>query len=616
MGLFDKFKKKKKPDQEMQKNAVSEPSVEPEKKTEEVNTANTKPGDSIADADYVTRNYNVNIGKDSSVHEVWNIYQTESGKDDKYDLFEYMEPVVEEINENALADTSDHTDTELVRMLKEIQKECDARISKIEKEKSDHNDEPDNKKNITPIDAKPILHMTKNKLRLWMIILPPLYGGENISDADVKFQIDSLSVKYGIDSVLLDKLLSEKLYMRIIQVAAGKNAVHGVNGTCKCNFSKQRNHINIREDSHGNVNYKELNMIQSVHKGDVICEMTLPTPATDGITVTGETIVGREGKYPSVPAGKNTEFNEDKTLLLAKIDGEVVYEDNKFTVRNLLTINSDVDNAVGNIDFTGDVFIKGDVREGYSVKAEGDVRITGTVEGSTVIVGGDLQIDRGMTGGNKGVIEVQGHLKCKYLENCKVYAKEGVEADQIVYCTLSTDKDIVLKGKKGSVTGGRLIAGGTVDAVSIGSVANTTLKTEIVLGVIPHLIEKEKELRQRLEVSQDQLAKMTQDITYINSNIQHVNDERKELLKKLLFQYQVDQMKTKKLEAELEAVTEKIQQNTEKSGLKCSHVYPILNLSVRGLTQVIDKEILECRVVMKDGKAYVSGSNLGNMIVF
>lgn len=94
-------------------------------------------------------------------------------------------------------------------------------------------------------------------------------------------------------------------------------------------------------------------------------------------------IKGKDGKPPHIPAGKNTVLSEDKTKLLADIDGEVVYEGNKFNVKNLLTINHDVDNSIGNIDFTGDILIKGDVREGYSVKAEGDVTIFGTVEGAT-----------------------------------------------------------------------------------------------------------------------------------------------------------------------------------------------------------------------------------------
>ena len=188
------------------------------------------------------------------------------------------------------------------------------------------------------MNAEPLLYMTKNKVRLWAVIIPPFYGGEDISYDTLKFRMDSLAVKHGINSKLIDKIISDKLYFKIVQIAEGSEAVNGKSGTVKNLFSTAKKQVNIKEDNHGNVNYKELNMIQSIHKGDTICEITLPTAASDGMTVTGDTIKGREGRYPVVPAGKNTEFNEDKTLLLAKIDGELVFEENKFNVRNLLTI--------------------------------------------------------------------------------------------------------------------------------------------------------------------------------------------------------------------------------------------------------------------------------------
>ncbi|EKC63939.1 protein containing DUF342, partial [human gut metagenome] len=125
-----------------------------------------------------------------------------------------------------------------------------------------------------------------------------------------------------------------------------EEAVNGKDGSVKNLYSKTRNKINIKEDVQGNVNYKELNMIQSIHKGDVICQITPPTLSVNGVSVTGEPIKGKDGKPPHIPAGKNTVLSEDKTKLLADIDGEVVYEGTKFNVKNLLTINHDVDNSI------------------------------------------------------------------------------------------------------------------------------------------------------------------------------------------------------------------------------------------------------------------------------
>lgn len=613
MGIFDKFKKKKE---------VTKEDDVPEIKIQEKEEVTKEPSEPKNISESYGLNEETYVKENTPMHQLWGIYQTETGRNDSFEPLEFIEKIIADAKKKAVESGSDNpnkTEAELIKFIRDIQKQCDTLVTKIKNQKlAAENEDEKNKKAepCKPVNAEPLLYMTKNKVRLWAMVLPPFFGGEDISSETLKFRMDSMSVKHGINSKLTDKIISDKLYFKIIQIAEGTEAVNGKNGTVKNLFSTAKKQVNIKEDNHGNVNYKELNMIQSIHKGDTICEITLPTGASDGMTVTGDTIIGREGRYPAVPAGKNTEFNEDKTLLFAKIDGELVFEDNKFHVRNLLTINNDVDNAVGNIDFVGDVLIKGDVREGYTVKADGDIKITGTVEGATVIAGGNLTIDRGMTGGNKGVIEVEGTLKCKYLENCSVYAKEGIEADQIMYSTLSTDENIVVKGKKGSVTGGKLIAGKTIEAVTIGTAANTNLKTEIVLGVIPHMVEQLKGLKQEFEVTEAKLHKTAQDIKYIQGNMEKITPERKELLKKLIFQYQIDDMQYKKLEKEIADMEQMIQSNTEKCGLKCDNVFPIMNINVCGSTYVLDMELKDCRISRKGEKTFISSPMLGEMITF
>lgn len=612
MGIFDKFKKKK----EIAEETVTETETQ---KKEKVTNEQSEP--EIINESHAL-NEETYIKENTPMHELWEIYRAEKGGSDSFEPLEFIEKIISDAKKAAVESGSDapnKTEAELIKFIRDIQKHCDSLATRIKNEKLAA--EKENEKNkkaeqCKPVNAEPLLYMTKNKVRLWAVIIPPFYGGEDISYDTLKFRMDSLAVKHGINSKLIDKIISDKLYFKIVQIAEGSEAVNGKSGTVKNLFSTAKKQVNIKEDNHGNVNYKELNMIQSIHKGDTICEITLPTAASDGMTVTGDTIKGREGRYPVVPAGKNTEFNEDKTLLLAKIDGELVFEENKFNVRNLLTIDHDVDNSVGNINFVGDVLIKGDVREGYTVRADGDVKIVGTVEGATVIAGGDLVIDRGMTGGNKGVIEVQGSLKCKYLENCCVYAKEGIEADQIMYSTLSTDENIIVKGKKGSVTGGKLVAGKTIEAVTIGTPANTNLKTEIVLGVVPHMVEKLKGLEQQAEETQNKLHKTAQDIKYIQGNMEKITPERKELLKKLIFQYQIDDMQNKKLEKEIDEIKEMIQSNTEKCGLKCDNVFPIMNINVCGSTYILDMELKECRISRKGEKTFISSPMLGEMITF
>ena len=70
---------------------------------------------------------------------------------------------------------------------------------------------------------------------------------------------------------------------------------------------------------------------------------------------------------------------------------------------------------MGNINFTGSVVIHGDVLEGYSVKAKGDITVMGIVEGARLSAGGDILLHKGMRGMRTGVLEAEGDITAKFL---------------------------------------------------------------------------------------------------------------------------------------------------------------------------------------------------------
>ncbi len=603
MSIFKIFKRKHEKTDANVKDIRNINHTEQEIKKEEVKT----------DSKLKSYEFNVEVKNNSPMHKLWTFYQSAIGKDEPFRPIDYIKDTIIdarttdiETDENG-KDVQDKNEKELTKFIQSIQKRCEEILVKTKDEKAI---------NEFVANAEPILYITHDMVRLWAVVLPPFNGGKHITSEMIKEKMELESVSYGILNETIDKIVSDRMYLKIIEIAVGKEPVNGTDGYVENLFSKNRNKINIKEDHNGNVNYKELNMIQSVHKDDTICKITLPTDAIDGINVKGEPVKGKAGKYPFVPNGKNTAINDDKTRLVATIDGEVVYEDNKFSIKSVLNINHDVDNSSGNINFAGDVIIKGDVREGYTVKADGDVTISGTVEGATIITGGNLVIERGMTGGNKGVIEAQGTLKCRYLENCHVYAKMGIQADQIMYSTLSTDESIVIKGKKGSVTGGKLVAGCSIEAVTIGTFSNSHLKTEVVLGVVPHLVEQEKSIEAELESVSNKHHKLSQDINYIESKKNNLTPEREALFKRLKLQYQMYEIQKIKLENQLKEVKEQIHNNTEKCSLYCKNVYPVLSLNVCGSMHVIDKELTECRVSRKNDMTYVTSPVLAEAIMF
>ncbi len=466
-----------------------------------------------------------------------------------------------------------------------------------------------------PFDSQPVMYTSKDKLHTWITLIPPLNGGSEFDEEAMKKFLSENSVTSGINDGLIAAICQKKKYLQVFEIARGTEAVHGKDGVVADRFERQ-NTINIREDENGNLNYKELNNVKSIHADDVICDITYPTEGIDGMRVDGKVIAARQGRNPKIPQGRNTVLSEDKSMLISEKDGELVFKDGVFLVNELLTIEHDVDNASGNIDFSGDVLIKGDVREGFSVKAEGNITIKGTAEGATIVSASSVIIEHGMTGGGKGVIRASQDIRCKFLENCYASSKGNIYVDQVMYSELSSGGSIYVEGKKGSVTGGKLIAGKSIKANVIGAANNTCLKTEVVLGFTPQMIKRQQNINHSLKGVSDKLFKTNQDINYIESNIDKMPKDRIVKLEQLKVQAKFMTLQKETLEKNLEELNIQMEETAKACDLKCKTLNPIVNLTVGDNLHIVNKPLQECHLYMKENVAVLSSLSLAENIEF
>ena len=111
----------------------------------------------------------------------------------------------------------------------------------------------------------------------------------------------------------------------------------------------------------------------------------------------------------SLKAGTNTrvETTDAGQEFYATADGNVQIEGDEIRIVPLLVVNSDIGYETGNLDFEGDIYVKGGIGCGYTVKAGGSVIVAGIVgEGSSVMAKGDVTICRGIEGRKTKVIAV------------------------------------------------------------------------------------------------------------------------------------------------------------------------------------------------------------------
>ena len=229
----------------------------------------------------------------------------------------------------------------------------------------------------------------------------------------------------------------------------------------------------------GTVDYRNLEIVQNVKKGDVLCRIIPPPPGKDGEDVYGKPVSFRKCRLPVFPRGLHTLVSQDRMELSAAIDGCIDYRKNILNVNETVVVKGDVDNSSGNINFIGTVIVRGDVLEGFSVKAGGDISVYGIVEGATLQAAGNITVASGINGLSGGSISAGGNIESKYIQNATVRCGGDLYADVLMNSKVKAKQSVIMRGRKASIMGGDCCAGKQVYAKNIGTINN--LKTDLVI---------------------------------------------------------------------------------------------------------------------------------------
>ncbi|MEY8745031.1 DUF342 domain-containing protein [Paenibacillus tundrae] len=336
---------------------------------------------------------------------------------------------------------------------------------------------------------------------------------------DLEQYIDSKGIKYGI---LRDALLSfashPETYLNTqCKIAEGIAAVAGEDGYIMVLVDMEdSNERRPQESEDGTVDYKEVKRLNNVRSGQIIAKQIPPTEGEVGKAVTGVEIPFRPGKEARFKVGKNVVVNPDGTAMYAALDGLVTKtEGNKLNVFPVYEINGDVDYKIGNIDFVGTVVIRGNVLTGFKVKAAGDIRVVGGVEGAELESGGSIEITGGIIGYNKGHVQAGHNVKCSFIQECYVDAGEDVLVSQsIMHSNIRAGRQVICAGTKGLIVGGTIQAGEKVSARIVGNSMSTV--TTIEVGVLPRLRNELNDLRKIITEQTDSLDKTKKALTLLD----------------------------------------------------------------------------------------------------
>lgn len=354
------------------------------------------------------------------------------------------------------------------------------------------------------------------KTEAHIFIAPPLNGGRDVGIQDIKNALEHYGVVFGINNDIIESIVLNQRYSQKILIASAQLPVDGENGTISYKYARKVSGTPI-ENEFGFVNYKDLGLIRTVHKGDVIADITPPTEGVPGTDVTGGVIRPYPGKKASYTVGPNTGLTEDGLHIIATADGNIVFRSGAFTVDTVVTVKGDVDPSVGNIDFIGDVIIKGNVFEGYKISSGGNITVDGEVNGAVIEADGDVLIKKGCI---NSTVTAHRSFSAMFCEHVKLKCDGDVSAQNFVICDIYCGGKLDTKGSNGGIVGGRYVILNSIEVANIGSRAYPM--TDITLGDNAMLAEE----KQGLLVKIAQLKKTLTDLTLV---VNFLNEKKKAL---------------------------------------------------------------------------------------
>lgn len=448
------------------------------------------------------------------------------------------------------------------------------------------------------------IYLDKDKMKAYLEITSPQGEGVPCDIEKAKAALNEAKVVFGIDEAKLQEALQERNWGEKILVAEGRPTIDGKDAIINLKYSATDKKLAPTENEKGNVDYREMGLICNVQKGEVLAERTPPVPGVSGMDVQGRELLPRAGKDFILPRGKNTVCNEDNTRLYSVIDGHVSMIDRKLTVQAVFELNGDVDYSSGNIDFVGNVIIRGSVTSGFTVKAAGNIEISGFIEGAEVIAGGSIQVKGGIKSSYKGIVKAAESITARFVENSKLEAgRDILVREAIMQSYVKAGGNIIVSDRKATIVGGLIQAAHTVESKIIGSQLAT--QTIIEVGVNPYHREEYQTLmkvRNELKKHLDNLSNNLQAFQRAGLSPQDMPEKKRLALIGMLDEFKKIKQELGEHEVRIKLLEEEFQRISSARIRALEVAYPGVKITIGTAIYSINDTTKYAQFILEDGE--------------
>ncbi|MBO4705326.1 MAG: FapA family protein [Spirochaetaceae bacterium] len=373
-------------------------------------------------------------------------------------------------------------------------------------------------------DALLTVEISNDEMKASINVTSPAIGGAEISAEQIERVLQTQGVVAGISKEKIEEFVDMPIYGVPCVVAEALQPVDGRDAYIAYNFETDRSKLKLSETETGQVNFKELNLIQNVVEGQPLAQKMLAERGKAGKTIFGRYLEAKNGKDIPMPLGKNVAVDTDGRTIIAKTNGQVMLIGDKICVEPILEVDG-VSLKTGNIKFLGTVIVKGNVEDGFEVRASGNVEVYGAVGKSVIEADGDVIVSLGIMGRDEGYVRAGKSLWAKFIQNTKVDVEEYViVTDGIINSNVTCNKKILLQGKRASIIGGHLFATEEIHTKTIGSSGGGS-ETILEVGYDP----RAKQRLDELLAKQDTLTKELDELDLNIETLENIKKVRRTL---------------------------------------------------------------------------------------
>jgi uncharacterized protein (DUF342 family) len=319
-------------------------------------------------------------------------------------------------------------------------------------------------------------------------------AGKKIDLQSLNYYLNRKGVKHGLRQDVLRDMLANEHFDTILDIAEATPPEDGLDAKIDLKIAVNPDlKPQLRND--GGVDYRNIQSFTSVAKGQLLAVKQPPTSGKHGIAVSGENIPSTPGKDIMLPGGKNTETDESGMKLTAGKSGIIYFENSLLQIVEVLHILSNIDFSVGNVKYSGDVFVKGNVLPGFTIEAEGLVHIQGEVDSAKIISrNSTVVIEKGVHGKGDTRISAKKGIQVSFAQDATLITEGPLFVRQYLLHCNCVCESLEANAPNAQIIGGEIRAEKYILARQIGNEAVNSTKLYLFDKNKNALEEKVKEL--------------------------------------------------------------------------------------------------------------------------